>query len=156
MVLTLFFALVGTRVLYLYQNARSTTGRCSSSWQSGFVLYGGLIAGIAAGVLYIKMRGHSVAQIADLVAPSVMLALAFGRIGCFLNGCCHGDRGSASLHELPVRQPGRARAAQGAGASGPTRSIPPSSTRPPPRSPSSSSSPGSTEEAEGRRARSSC
>jgi phosphatidylglycerol:prolipoprotein diacylglycerol transferase len=41
------------------------------------------------------MRGQSVSIIADLAAPSIMLALAFGRIGCFLNGCCHGVRGNA-------------------------------------------------------------
>jgi len=33
----------------------------------------------------------------DLVAPSVMLALAFGRIGCFMNGCCHGKPGTSFL-----------------------------------------------------------
>ena len=28
--------------------------------------------------------------LADLIAPSVAMGLAFGRIGCFLNGCCFG------------------------------------------------------------------
>jgi phosphatidylglycerol:prolipoprotein diacylglycerol transferase len=90
LILTLFFALVGTRALYLYQNSGEYNWEVFRKWQSGFVLYGGLIAGIAAGVLYIKMRGQSLGVIADLSAPSIMLALAFGRIGCFLNGCCHG------------------------------------------------------------------
>jgi len=27
---------------------------------------------------------------ADLIAPSVMLGYAIGRIGCFFNGCCYG------------------------------------------------------------------
>jgi len=26
----------------------------------------------------------------DIIAPCVMVGLAFGRIGCFLNGCCYG------------------------------------------------------------------
>ncbi len=26
----------------------------------------------------------------DIIAPCLMLGLAFGRIGCFLNGCCYG------------------------------------------------------------------
>jgi phosphatidylglycerol:prolipoprotein diacylglycerol transferase len=26
----------------------------------------------------------------DIIAPCIMVGLAFGRIGCFLNGCCHG------------------------------------------------------------------
>lgn len=93
MVLTLFFALLGTRALFLYHNSELYSWKVFRNWQSGFVLYGGLITGISAGILYIKMRGLSVATIADLCAPSIMLALAFGRIGCFLNGCCHGKTG---------------------------------------------------------------
>ena len=27
---------------------------------------------------------------ADLVAPSLLLGLALGRVGCLLNGCCYG------------------------------------------------------------------
>ena len=33
---------------------------------------------------------------ADAVAPAVAVGIAFGRIGCFLNGCCYG-----SVCELP-------------------------------------------------------
>ena len=29
---------------------------------------------------------------ADLVAPSMAIGLAFGRIGCLLNGCCYGGQ----------------------------------------------------------------
>ena len=39
------------------------------------------------------MRGQSVAKIDDLCAGPIMLALAFGRFGCFLNGCCYGRKG---------------------------------------------------------------
>jgi phosphatidylglycerol:prolipoprotein diacylglycerol transferase len=94
MVLTLFFALLGTRALFLYHNSELYSWKVFRNWQSGFVLYGGLLTGIPAGILYIKMRRLSIATIADLCAPSIMLALSFGRIGCFLNGCCHGREGS--------------------------------------------------------------
>jgi phosphatidylglycerol:prolipoprotein diacylglycerol transferase len=97
LVLTLFLALLGTRILYLYNNSSEYNWEVFRRWQSGFVLYGGLVAGVAAGVLYTKMRGFSVAVLADLVAPCIMLALAFGRIGCFLNGCCHGKEGTSFL-----------------------------------------------------------
>lgn len=97
LVLTLFFALIGTRALFLYEHSGEYSWKVFRNWQSGFVLYGGLITGIAAGILYIKMRGLSVALLADLCAPSIMLALAFGRIGCFLNGCCHGKVGHSFL-----------------------------------------------------------
>jgi phosphatidylglycerol---prolipoprotein diacylglyceryl transferase len=92
LLLTLVFAFVGARGLYLYMNSGDYSWKVFRNWQSGFVLYGGLIAGIPAAALYIKMRGHSVAKIADLCAGPIMLALAFGRLGCFLNGCCYGKK----------------------------------------------------------------
>ena len=92
--LTIVFAFVGARALYLYQNSGEYSWRVFKNWQSGFVLYGGLIAGVAAGSLYIKMRGKPLAVIADLAAGPMMLALAFGRLGCFFNGCCYGKKGS--------------------------------------------------------------
>jgi phosphatidylglycerol:prolipoprotein diacylglycerol transferase len=30
-------------------------------------------------------------QLADIFAPAIALGIAFGRIGCFLNGCCYGQ-----------------------------------------------------------------
>jgi phosphatidylglycerol:prolipoprotein diacylglycerol transferase len=92
-VLTVVFAFVGTRAFYLWQHQDDYSWKVFKNWQSGFVLYGGLIAGVAAGILYTKMRGISVPMIADLTAAPMMLALAFGRLGCFMNGCCHGKKG---------------------------------------------------------------
>ncbi len=92
--LTLVFALAGARALFLYQHRSEYSWKVFEDWQRGFVLYGGLIAGVAASILYIKMRKESVARVADLAAAPTMLALAFGRFGCFLNGCCFGQEGS--------------------------------------------------------------
>ena len=104
--LTLLFALAGTRAFFLYQHQDEYSWKVFKSWQSGFVLYGGLIAGVAASVLYIKMRGQSLAKIADLSAGPMMLALAFGRFGCFLNGCCYGKPGSGfPCVTFPARSP---------------------------------------------------
>ncbi len=94
LVLTLFFALIGTRGWYLWVHRNDQPPyyfyEIFTSWQSGFVLYGGMIAAILVGALYTKMRGESIAKISDLAAPLIMVGLAFGRVGCFLNGCCYG------------------------------------------------------------------
>ena len=87
---TLLFALIGSRTLFLYQHKGDYEWRLLTSWQSGFVLYGGLIAGVLTGAIYTKMRGGSILQIGDIAAPSMMLGLLFGRLGCLLNGCCWG------------------------------------------------------------------
>ncbi len=88
--LTLLFALLGTRALHLYLHRADYSWKFITGFQGGFVLYGGLIAGILAAALYVKMRGERIGRIGDLAAPGMMIGIAFGRIGCFLNGCCYG------------------------------------------------------------------
>lgn len=57
---------------------------------SGFVVFGGLIGGIATAVGYCKLKKVNPIDYIDLMAPSVALAQGFGRIGCLLAGCCYG------------------------------------------------------------------
>ena len=60
----------------------------------GFVVYGGIIGGILAGWLYCRHKKISFLKYFDLAVPSVALAQGFGRIGCFLAGCCYGSETS--------------------------------------------------------------
>ena len=92
LLLTLVFAIIGTRALHLWAARDQYKWTFFTRFQGGFVLYGGLIAGVLASALYVKMRGERVSRIADLAGPGMMIGIAFGRIGCFLNGCCYGGR----------------------------------------------------------------
>ena len=56
----------------------------------GSVFYGGLLGGIAAGIIYGKCKKLDMSVYSDIVAPAVPLFHCFGRIGCFLGGCCYG------------------------------------------------------------------
>ncbi len=56
----------------------------------GFVVYGGIIGGILTGYLFTKRNHLNFLQFFDLVMPSIALAQGFGRLGCFLAGCCYG------------------------------------------------------------------
>ena len=56
----------------------------------GFVVYGGIIAGVLAAILYCHRKKLSFLEYFDLLAPSIAVAQGFGRIGCFLAGCCYG------------------------------------------------------------------
>lgn len=67
------------------------------SFQYGFVFYGGLIFGAAAFFIEARRRKLPVLRAADLFAPALALGHAFGRIGCFLAGCCHGGPAACSL-----------------------------------------------------------
>ena len=53
------------------------------------VLYA-LLGGLAVGALYLRIRRLPFAAYADIAAPAIPLFHAFGRIGCFLGGCCYG------------------------------------------------------------------
>lgn len=58
--------------------------------KNGFVIYGALIGGILGVVLYCRHKKYNFWTYFDLTMPSVALAQGFGRIGCFLAGCCYG------------------------------------------------------------------
>ena len=60
------------------------------TFSSGWVVYGGIIGGIAGGILACRLHHEDAAAYFDLAMPSVALAQGFGRIGCFLAGCCYG------------------------------------------------------------------
>lgn len=63
----------------------------------GFVVYGGIIGGIFTGYVYCRRKKLEFWQYFDLVMPSIALAQGFGRIGCFLAGCCYGKETSGVL-----------------------------------------------------------
>ena len=57
---------------------------------SGFVVYGGIIGGLLVIFGYCKWKKMDFLDYLDLMIPSVAVAQGFGRIGCFLAGCCYG------------------------------------------------------------------
>lgn len=61
-------------------------------WRGGgLVFYGGFIAGSLTVLTYAWLARLPIAKIADVFAPGAAAGLAFGRIGCFMAGCCFGD-----------------------------------------------------------------
>lgn len=58
----------------------------------GLVLYGGVLLGAVMYFVFCSRRRVNPLLLADACVPSVFVGLAFGRLGCFLNGCCYGDR----------------------------------------------------------------
>ena len=58
--------------------------------QGGLVVYGSVIAGVPAGIWYLRLRRLPILAMGDIIAPSMAVGQAIGRIGCFLNGCCYG------------------------------------------------------------------
>ena len=82
------------------------------SLREGFVFYGGFIGASLATIVYARRKRLALWRLADVMAPSVALGHAFGRLGCFFNGCCFGSvcrwpwavryPASHMMHDIPV------------------------------------------------------
>ncbi|WP_332239079.1 prolipoprotein diacylglyceryl transferase [Sporolactobacillus sp. KGMB 08714] len=59
-------------------------------WNGGIAVYGSLIGGVAAAIVFCAVRGLSFWKVADIAAPSVILGQAIGRWGNFMNQEAHG------------------------------------------------------------------
>jgi phosphatidylglycerol:prolipoprotein diacylglycerol transferase len=56
----------------------------------GWVVYGGILGGIFACWLYCRNHQYDFPKYFNTLIPSVAIAQAFGRIGCYFAGCCYG------------------------------------------------------------------
>ncbi len=89
----LVMGLIGARAMYVFLNwqfFRADPFEILRVHHGGLVFYGGLLAGCLTGVWLLFKNGLLRWQVMDLMMPAVVLAHAFGRVGCFLNGCCYG------------------------------------------------------------------
>ncbi len=93
LVLALVSGVIGARMLYVLLNFgyyKAFPIEVLNLSKGGLVWYGGFAAAILALTWFTKRRGLDLWSIADLLAPYIALGQAFGRIGCYLNGCCYG------------------------------------------------------------------
>jgi phosphatidylglycerol:prolipoprotein diacylglycerol transferase len=59
-------------------------------WKGGLTYYGGFIMASATGVAFLKWQKAPVLRTVDTTGWLIPFGLAWGRIGCFFNGCCFG------------------------------------------------------------------
>lgn len=89
----LIWGVVGARVFHVIFE----WGRYSGNFSGMFRLQDGglsILGGVMGGAFIVLWDTWSSKvpfwKFADLITPGFALALCFGRLGCFLNGCCHG------------------------------------------------------------------
>ncbi len=63
----------------------------------GLTIYGAVLGAALAIWLYSRVSKFQFGYFTDLIAPAVILAQAIGRVGCTINGCCHGIAAPAWL-----------------------------------------------------------
>ena len=72
--------------------------------EGGLVIYGGMIGGVISGALFCMRWRMPMLAMADLITPGFLIGLAFGRLGCLMNGCCFGGVCEASLPTIQFPQ----------------------------------------------------
>jgi phosphatidylglycerol:prolipoprotein diacylglycerol transferase len=81
--------LLGAKIHYLILHPEQFP---SNLWSgSGLVWFGGLFGAVVGVVIVARFSKQRLAPIMDSGAVAVPMGYVFGRIGCFLRGCCHGQ-----------------------------------------------------------------
>ena len=113
--IALFAGVIGARAFYVVQFWEQFSGRgilaILNVHEGGLVFYGGFILAFIAECLYAKWptvrrllglkekqpadgseprKDISILALLDVLGPAMALAHAFGRISCFMQGCCFG------------------------------------------------------------------
>ncbi len=84
---------IGARIYYVIFNwgyYSQNLSEIPKVWYGGLAIHGGLFAGILAGYLYTRRYRLDFWQIADVMAPSIILGQAIGRWGNFFNQEAYG------------------------------------------------------------------
>ena len=90
-------ALIGARLLYVFLHQgwyRTHPLEIFQVQRGGLIAYGGILLGIFFSIVFLRLKRISFWETADVLIPFGVLTQAFGRIGCFLNGCCYGKPSS--------------------------------------------------------------
>ncbi|MBW8034807.1 MAG: prolipoprotein diacylglyceryl transferase [Planctomycetes bacterium] len=102
----LVIGVVGARIFYVIHNFKGQYADNPLSvfavWNGGLELLGGVILAIVFILVYLHFKKLSIRRYLDMLCTGLMMGLAFGRIGCLLNGCCFG---APTDHACAIRFP---------------------------------------------------
>ena len=90
----LLWGIIGTRVFHilLFPSEYSWSDPIGwiAVWRGGLVFQGAFPPVILVFIIYCKKHHLPIWKMADIVCPYIPLGHAFGRLGCFMHGCCFG------------------------------------------------------------------
>lgn len=92
-IVAIVFGLLGAKILYWIvelDEIITDPHFLIETLTNGFVFYGALIGGAIAIGIFCLIKKQNLFTYLDLICPSFAIGQAFGRIGCFLSGCCYG------------------------------------------------------------------
>lgn len=68
----------------------SEPSRIFKNFNSGFVFYGSLLFAIPTMLIFFRVHKLPTLAMLDIMAATSCILHAFGRMGCFMAGCCYG------------------------------------------------------------------
>jgi phosphatidylglycerol:prolipoprotein diacylglycerol transferase len=86
-------AFVGGKLFYYFEDwstYSSNPAKMLKFTKGGFVFYGSLIFAVPTIIIWLKKNKINVRAFLDNLAFAGPIVHSFGRIGCFMAGCCHG------------------------------------------------------------------
>jgi phosphatidylglycerol:prolipoprotein diacylglycerol transferase len=94
----LAFGVLGGKLGYFlveWRDFLAAPGEMLRGWNTGWVFWTGLLSGMAGGLLFQAWynrthRPRLYLPVADYVVTALPLGHVLGRLGCFMEGCCHG------------------------------------------------------------------
>lgn len=89
----LLVGVIGARTFFVLHHVHEFRGEwlgVFAIWRGGLEFLGGVVPALGFLLIYLRLRKLPVRKYLDILAVGLMMGLAFGRIGCFLNGCCYG------------------------------------------------------------------
>ncbi len=89
----LLLGFVGSRVLFILTRLPyflSNPLDMFKVWEGGLVFFGGLLLSTGYAVWYFKKFKLNAWKMIDVLSPGLVIAHAFGRLGCLSAGCCYG------------------------------------------------------------------
>jgi len=94
LVLMILSGFIGARIAYVMEHWSAVYADAPMSVFNlrggGLMFYGGFITAFAVALVYARGAKIRILVLLDILAPALVLTHAFGRVGCFMNGCCYG------------------------------------------------------------------
>jgi phosphatidylglycerol:prolipoprotein diacylglycerol transferase len=94
-------------VLFEWEQYAQRPDQIIAIWNGGIAIHGAILGGTLAAIIFARIQKVSIWQLADLVAPSLILGQAIGRWGNFFNSEAFGDPTDLpwKLYIPPERRP---------------------------------------------------
>lgn len=87
------FGFIGGKLFFYFEKPAfylNHPNQIAQQFNGGYVCYGSILAVTAYSVYYARKYRLGVFQFLDIISLAATIPILFGRLGCFMNGCCYG------------------------------------------------------------------